>query len=204
MSEDFRFVPGAQPGDGAYFLGDRRLIRVSEALKAGGLADYSHIQPAVLERAAQRGRAVHAATEFLDAGDLDVETVSDEIAPYVEAWRKFKADTGLKILMREELGYNARYGYAGTPDAVVSLKGCVWLFDIKTYAPNDATGVQLAGYERLHNIPYSFPILRAGLWLKPNGKYSLTEYTDSADWQRFLVCLETAKNTQKEEATLGH
>lgn len=202
MSKEFRFVPGERPGDGEYFLGDRKLIRVSEALRTGGLVDYTRIQPAVLEMAAQRGRAVHSATEFLDAGDLDVETVSDEISQYVEAWRGFKAATRMGILHREKPGYNEAHGYAGTPDLVATIGGVRWLIDIKTYAPNEATGVQLSAYARLDFILEGETMNRAGLWLKPNGKYSLTMFTDSSDWQRFLICLDKAKRAQEEQ--IGH
>jgi hypothetical protein len=198
MNERFRFVPGERAGEGEYYLGDRRLIRVSEALKAGGLVDYAHIQPDVLERAAQRGRAVHSATHFLDDNDLDVESISDEVAPYLEAWRKFKADTKATIIRREESGFNEAHGYAGTPDLVAKLCELWWLIDLKTYAPNEATGVQLSAYARLDFMPDGVTMNRAGLWLKPNGKYSLTLFTDSADWQRFLICLDKAKRAQEE------
>lgn len=198
MSNEFRFVPESHE----YFLGDRRLISVSEALKAGGLADYSHVHPAVLERAAQRGRAVHSATHFLDDGALDVASVSDEIAPYVEAWRQFKADTRAVIVRREEPGYNKLYGYGGTPDLVATIAGVGWVIDLKTYAPNKATGAQLAAYRNLDCMPTDEPMHRAGLWLKPNGKYMLTQFLDESDWQLFLICLDKAKTAQ--EAKIGH
>jgi hypothetical protein len=191
--DKFRF----EPADHSYWIGKRRLVSVSEALKAGGLADYSRVPPAVLEWAAERGRAVHAATHFLDDGDLDVETLDDVIMPYVEAWRGFKAATKLEVFLREVPGFNEELGYAGTPDCMAKINGRWWLIDIKTYAPNETTGVQLAAYARLNYMPTVVEMRRAGVWLKPNGKYFLTEYYGKDDWQRFLICLEKAKKTHK-------
>lgn len=191
MDLKFRF----DPSDHSYYLGDRRLIGVSEAIQAAGLKDFSRVEPAVLERARQRGTAVHAACHYLDDGDLDWSTVSPEIEPYVRAWERFKKDTGVELLRIEKPLFHATLGYAGTPDRVVNLYPHKGIIDLKTYAPDVVTGIQLAGYSYLElgqQSPLDAP-KRWGLWLKDDGKYSLTEFTDNGDERIFLACLDICK-----------
>ncbi len=191
MDLKFRF----DPSDHSYYLGDRRLIGVSEAIQTAGLKDFSRIDPTVLERAQQRGTAVHAACHFLDEGDLDWATVSPEIEPYVRAWERFKKETGVELLGIEKPLFHATLGYAGTPDRVVNLYPHKGIIDLKTYAPDAVTGIQLAGYSYLEFGPQ--PTLDApkrwGLWLKDDGKYSLKTYEDRGDERIFLACLDLCK-----------
>ncbi len=190
--EQFRFVPETHE----YFLGDRRLISVTQSMDAVGLTDFSRVPPDVLEHARQRGTAVHQATHFLDEGDLDWATVSPEIEPYVRAWELFKADTGVTLLEIERPRYHATLGFAGTPDRVVVLGGKRGIIDLKTYAPDENTGVQLSGYSFLEFGPqpaYDEP-KRWGLWLKDDGKYSLSKpYENRGDEAVFLGALTVAK-----------
>jgi hypothetical protein len=145
MDLKFRF----DPSDHSYYLGDRRLIGVSEAIQTAGLKDFSRIDPTVLERAEQRGTAVHAACHYLDDGDLNWATVSPEIEPYVRAWERFKKETGVELLGIEKPLFHATLGFAGTPDRVVNLYPHKGIIDLKTYAPDAVTGIQLAGYSYL-------------------------------------------------------
>lgn len=188
--EVFRF----DPSDHSYHLGDRRLIGVSEAIQAAGLEDFSRIDPDIFEHARQRGVAVHAACYFLDEGDLDWGTVTPEIEPYVRAWERFKGDFPLDWSDVEKPLFHATHGFAGTPDRVTEKPGPT-ITDIKTYRPDAVTGIQLAAYSFLRFGPqpvYDAP-KRWGLWLKDDGKYSLTEYTDRGDEAVFLACLTIAK-----------
>lgn len=179
----------------SYFLGDRRLIGVTEAIKEAGLQDFSKIDPSVLARAAERGKAVHLACHYLDDDDLEWGTVSAEIAPYVRAWERFKDDTGVILNAVESPRWNATYGFAGTPDREVILNGKKGTIDLKTYKPDDVTGVQLAAYSFLAygtQPSYDAP-KRWGLWLKDDGKYALTEFEDRGDLDMFMACLKLTK-----------
>ena len=191
MSNEFRF----DRVDHSYWLGKTRLIGVSEAIQAAGLKDFSMIKPEVLEHAQKRGTAVHAACQYLDEGDMDWSTVSPEIEPYVRAWERFKKDTGVELLGIEKPLFHATLGYAGTPDRVVNLYPHKGIIDLKTYAPDAVTGIQLAGYSYLElgqQSPLDAP-KRWGLWLKDDGRYSLTQYTDRGDEAVFMSCLTIAK-----------
>ncbi len=191
MSNEFRF----DKADHSYWLGKTRLIGVSDAIQAAGLKDFSRIAPDVLEHARQRGTAVHSACHYLDEGDLDWATVSPEIEPYVRAWERFKKETGVELLGIEKPLFHATLGYAGTPDRVVNLYPHKGIIDLKTYAPDAVTGIQLAGYSYLEFGPQ--PTLDApkrwGLWLKDDGKYSLKTYEDRGDERIFLACLDLCK-----------
>ena len=191
MSNEFRF----DKADHSYWLGKTRLIGVSDAIQAAGLKDFSRIAPDVLEHARQRGTAVHSACHYLDEGDLDWATVSPEIEPYVRAWERFKKETGVELLGIEKPLFHATLGYAGTPDRVVILYPHKGIIDLKTYAPDAVTGIQLAGYSYLEFGPQ--PTLDApkrwGLWLKDDGKYSLKTYEDRGDERIFLACLDLCK-----------
>lgn len=191
MSNEFRF----EKADHSYWFGKTRLIGVSEAIKAAGLKDFSMIKPEVLEHAQKRGTAVHAACHYLDEGDLDWATVSPEVEPYVRAWERFKKETGVELLGIEKPLFHATLGFAGTPDRVVNLYPHKGIIDLKTYAPDVVTGIQLAGYSYLElgqQSPLDAP-KRWGLWLKDDGKYQLTEFTDRGDEAVFLSCLTIAK-----------
>lgn len=191
MDLKFRF----DPSDHSYYLGDRRLIGVSEAIQTAGLKDFSRIDPTVLERAQQRGTAVHSACQYLDEGDLDWATVSPEIEPYVRAWERFKKETGVELLEIETPGYDATLGFAGTPDRIVRFGPMSGTIDLKTYKPNDVTGIQLSAYSilRFGLQPSLNAAKRWGLWLKDDGKYQLTEFTDRGDEAVFMACLIIAK-----------
>lgn len=191
MSNEFRF----DKADHSYWLGKTRLLSVTEVIQLAGLKDLSKIDPGVLERASKRGTAVHAACQYLDEGDLDWATVSTEIEPYVRAWERFKKETGVELLGIEKPLFHATLGFAGTPDRVVNLFPHKGIIDLKTYAPDDVTGVQLAGYSYLEvgqQSPLDAP-KRWGLWLKDDGKYSLTEFTDRGDEAVFMACVTISK-----------
>lgn len=197
MSNEFRF----DKADHSYWLGKTRLIGVSDAIQTAGLKDFSRIAPDVLEHARQRGTAVHTACHYLDEGDLDWATVSQEIEPYVRAWERFKKETGVELLEIEKPRYHATLGFAGTSDRVVNLYPHKGIIDLKTYNPDRVTGIQLAAYSYLEFGPQpSFDApKRWGLWLKDDGKYSLTAYEDRGDEAIFMACLtiEKWKRSQK-------
>ena len=191
MSNAFRFDKTYH----SYWLGKTSLIGVSDAIQTAGLKDFSRIAPDVLEHARQRGTAVHTACHFLDEGDLDLATVSTEIEPYVRAWERFKKETGVELLGIEKPLFHATLGFAGTPDRVVNLYPHNGIIDLKTYAPDVVTGIQLAGYSYLElgqQSPLDAP-KRWGLWLKDDGKYSLKTYEDRGDERIFLACLDLCK-----------
>jgi len=98
--------------------------------------------------AATRGKYVHRATELLDRDDLDETSLDPALIPYVEAYKRFKQDTGFCINDIEKIVYNATYGYIGTLDrtGIFPNDKIRSLIDIKTGQPAKWHGVQLAAY----------------------------------------------------------
>lgn len=68
---------------------------------------------------AEKGHAVHAATEYFDKGTLDLDTVDPQIVGYLDAYRAFRRDLPLDILGIEVRLRHPRYGYSGTIDRIV-------------------------------------------------------------------------------------
>lgn len=83
-----------------------------------------------LEHAAERGTAVHKATEELDNSGK-VELVDGEIIPYVKAYAKFIKDHD-PTWFGVEWAVHHGYDYAGTIDRYGILDGQYCIMDIKT------------------------------------------------------------------------
>lgn len=83
-----------------------------------------------MEAAAERGTAVHLATQALDAhGAADVE---EECLPYVRAYRDFLRDHRPSWELTESHLYHPEFLYAGTPDRYGTMDGKKTLIDVKT------------------------------------------------------------------------
>ena len=178
-----------------YIVNGRVLPSVTQVLDDNQLRmDTSAITFGVLERARQRGVAVHAATHYDDDGTLDERTLDPEVAPYVEAWRQFKRERGVTIRELERRYAHAVFGYGGTIDRVALAPGrrSPIVIDIKT---GDQTGVayQLAAYAELYRAVTGAPLVdrwSVRLWPDRQVPYSVTEFREARDWRRFRAALE--------------
>jgi hypothetical protein len=132
-----------------YRVGERVVPSVTQLL-APIKPDFSMVPPGVLERKRQLGTDVHLACELDD--DDDLGEVDDEILPYLQAWRQFRADTGAEVLANERQLYHPTLMFAGTLDRMMIMPSSreTWLLDLKTSIdPHPSYGVQLAGYRLL-------------------------------------------------------
>lgn len=162
------------PDTHTYYWNGQRVPGVTHSLQAAGLIDYSGIPQHVLDRAAERGRAVHRALEFLDAGTLDRTTVSDELEPYLQAYERFCADTGFFPVLSERSRYHQLRRYAGTFDRTGTIGDELILLDFKTVAEvQEGHMMQLAGY--LHFFPNPRRFRGIALQLRPTGQYRVHE-----------------------------
>lgn len=171
-----------------YFIDDFGIPNVTGLLEGTGILKFG-VGGTELEnkQAMNRGRAVHAACEFLDQDDLNWATVQDDIIPYVLAYEKFKKETGFKPLRIEERLFHLSLRYGGTLDREGKwrLGEAHVLLDLKTGVVSPWTALQLAGYDLL--LPsLKLPRERYGLQLKPDGNYSLTQFKDRQDKDLFL------------------
>lgn len=120
----------------------------------------------------QKGKYVHQAIKYYLAYDLDEENLDSEIVPYLEAFKKFRADCPFDVLMSESPQFNTTYKYAGTPDLNVRF---------------------------IHNRPIGIA-RRFALELNKEGKYKLIPYTDQNDfnvWLAAVACHHWKNNNLK-------
>jgi len=161
-------------------------------------ADYSRVPRAVLEFKRQIGRATHYAIQLYETGELDLDSVDDQVMPYLEGWIKLKADMPGRVVAGEQIVYHKKYRYAGRLDLnyLLDRDHSLWQWDIKcTYQMEPATALQTAAYTEAanHMNPDLQPITkRAGVQLCPDGSYVFYPYTKPehrTDFNIFLNAL---------------
>ncbi len=160
------------------------------------LSDFSRINPEVLAAKADLGKRVHMACEFDDDGDLDEGSVEEDVGPYLTAYRRFKSENGVLVLLNEHQVFDAGLMYAGTLDRVMVLNRSRWLVDLKTcFTTPRSAGPQTAAYLRALNDPTV--ARRAALRLKPDGTYAFEPLTAPDDWAIFMACLTLHRFNQR-------
>jgi hypothetical protein len=190
MTDVLRFDEAAH----RYTLGGRELPSVTTLIEAAGLVDlFGSAEDLAFWR--DRGTAVHIGTELIDRDELDESTVADEVRPYLDAWRRFRRESGFTPEHIEMRLHHPVLRYAGTIDRIGTLRKHPALIDIKTGAQRRATGVQLAAYAELAaaNGICDKRIRRYGCYLQPDGTYQLVPYTDTRDIIAFVSALQLWK-----------
>lgn len=163
------------------------LVSVTQALRLAGLsADPRFFTPG----SAERGTAIHLATQYDDEGALDESTLDPLIAPYLAAWRKFKVEMQVQPLeIERRLALIGRPSFAGTIDRVCLVGGIKWILDIKSGVETDADLLQLAGYSLLlpsHRL--------ANVYIRDTGRYQfVARQVMTDDHQDFLAAVRIAE-----------
>lgn len=149
-------------------------------------AHYSNVRQDALEHAARRGTSAHNAIEtYLEFGIADV---SDEGAPYLEAFVRWMEDVSPEVVGAELRVYHKELRYAGTCDLLCKIDGKLCLVDYKTTSSvNEALcGVQLEAYARAlasHGVEVERKMI---LHLKKNSDYK-EHWFESPDRLRWDV-----------------
>ena len=166
--------------DSHVYLKDGKHIRsVTQILLDLGFVDTTWFT----EQGRNRGSAVHIAVKH-HASHASCMQLSDEVKPYVNAYRKFEIEMDWVPLIIEEPMAND--SFSGTPDQIGMMNGFRSILDVKTGAIDRVTGLQLAGYvildeQCVQSVMLSVPVKRFALQLTKEGKYKLTEYRDRGD-----------------------
>ena len=183
----------------SYTLGGKCVPSVSAILRGAGLVDFSGIDRTVLARASTFGTAVHRACELDDKKDLDESVLSEHLVPYLLAWRNFMEQTGFKVLESETPVGSKKWGYAGTPDRVGTIKGQLTIVDLKTNAVmRPECALQIAGYKIAYEEMRGEKVKkRIAVHLKPDGKYALHCYADQMDETVFMSAVNIYKFKNK-------
>jgi len=158
--------------------------------------DFSRVPRDVLERKRQIGRAAHRCIELGD--ELDIDTVDEQVQPYLESWRKFIATKPLRVLASERIVYSTRYRCAGRLDLNVEFldnPGVYWQLDVKCVdRMMPETALQTAAYSEFWNEREQPRLTkRAGLQLRPDGSqgelYTYDRIGNKNDFNYFLNML---------------
>lgn len=156
------------------------------------LHSFADVPLEVLEPAQMRGHDVHAACHYFDEDELDEATVTDEVAPYLVAWKKFVRDCEPNWSAIEKPFYHRTLRYAGTPDREGEItyqrKRLVGgIFDLKTSeASHPCWGIQTAAYANGAGRPTA---PRFTIQLNKRGTYRLLEWKDVDDFPAFVSLL---------------
>ncbi len=180
---------------------DGRLVpSVTQVLDRAGLG--VRLDLPTMQAAMSRGRAVHLATQFLDEGRLDRESVDSSWAGYLAAYEKFKSEANPTILLIEQPFHHDELGYAGTIDRVVAFPhNTAGPLDIKTGSVPKTTAAQLAGYgmglesalghedfKPIKEAMEGYARARWSLLLRANGTYCLSRHAGGeALWMAALT-----------------
>lgn len=162
---------------------------------------YKSISPGVLELAANRGKAVHEATELIDMGEEP--EVPFEIAGYIEAYIDFLSVYRPTWIEIESIVYNEAEGYIGTLDRLgyFSNDDRLNLVDIKTSAATreSITSACLQTYAYAKAYDPQADIERWVLFLKSDGTWSLRNCADYAKKNNFVTseCWRQLLDTHK-------
>lgn len=157
------------------------MVTVTELLVAEGFINTEWFT----EYGRDRGSYVHKARHLYDMDELDEESLDPVLVPYLEAWKKFRRDSGFVPVESEIRLYSEMYQFTGKPDVVGLLNGSPAIVDCKSGTIEPWVALQLAGYEILKGTPHK----RIAVRLKPDGNYSVKEFTNRQHRQIFLAAL---------------
>jgi hypothetical protein len=178
-----------------YAIGERELLSVTRVLDEADLVDKIGWSDAVRTR----GTFLHAAIVLFHDNDLDVVSLDPILAPYLNAYVKFLAESGFIADAIEEQVWSESLRVAGTLDLrgrfPCDLPAMTNVVDVKTGDVPDHVGYQVAGYAfLLPKYPTCPPIRkRWALNLRGDGTYRLIPLTNPHDEAVFLAALTLAK-----------
>lgn len=116
--------------DHVYILDGERIPCVSDLCRFISRDIYKETPVWMMDAAAERGTAVHKATEELD--NTKGVRVDDEYAPYVQAYAKFLQEHDVVWELSEHSLWHPQHRYAGTIDRYGTVDGVKTLVDLKT------------------------------------------------------------------------
>jgi hypothetical protein len=149
---------------------------------------FDSIPPAVLQRKALLGTAVHAAIELYLNDELDGSTLHPAIVPYFESWLAWATEE-IQTTLHLETIFASPLGYAGQVDWVGDTKSNgLCIVDWKTtVTPSRTHRIQTAGYALGLPAPEA---KRGCLYLKGDGSPAVLDLhlnaKDVVDWTSTL------------------
>lgn len=180
-----------------YMLDGERLPCVSDLCRFLHKEIYKDVPIWQMEAAAERGTAVHLATEQLDK--TGSAAISDDYAPYLEAYAAFRREHDVEWELIEHPDYHPLHRYAGTIDRYGKVDGMRTLLDIKTtytvYKP--LCGASLNLYRMMLEARGKGAERLLILHLKKDGTYKLIDIAFDDAVPMALITLHTALQKKK-------
>lgn len=178
-----------------YYLDGQEVMGPTSVISSLAITNFDRVSLDILERAQAFGDFLHKATNYLDQGILDWESVAPELEPYLRQWEKFRESNVQKFLAIEKPVYSRRFKFAGTLDRVfINQSGKVALLDIKSALnPHPGTALQTAAYQIAWEEMGGEKIKeRMAIHIRPDGVRK-EPYSDRGDKDMFLMALAVAK-----------
>lgn len=129
----------------------REVPSVSKIIEHFGISNIDSVRkfvgPAALEASADFGTVVHQTCALHDIDDL--AECDPLVLPYLNGWKSFLEDYNPTFLSIEKPMISGVWGYAGTPDRILSDGKYLYVVDIKTGVRTIAEEIQTALYQIL-------------------------------------------------------
>lgn len=172
--------------DHSYSIGGRPALGVTSVLKEVGLID----EQWWTSEARTRGTIVHRACELLNKGTLNWRSLDPRFVPYVAAYKRFKEESGFKVIYNEQPIFSPTFfvatildNWGDFPDEKNVL------LEIKTGEEQPWWKIQLGGQDFILGKKSN----RRSLRLYPTGKYKLSNpYRDQGEISLFVSCATLA------------
>ena len=153
-----------------------------------------------METAAERGTAVHRATEMLDK--TGTAEISEDYAPYLKAYAAFLQEHDVEWELIEHSDYHPSHGYAGTIDRYGKVDGFITLLDIKTtytvYKPLCSASLNL--YRLMLEAREKAVERLLILHLKKDGTYKLIKFDFDDGVPLALITLHNALKKKRRKS----
>jgi len=135
-----------------------------------------------------RGSYVHKTVELYNKNELLEKDLDERLAPYLDAWRRFKKNSDIVILNSELQVHSDIYRYAGTLDIECNINDNRAIIDLKSGIVAPVTALQLAAYVMARYENY-YSVKRYGLSLK-GGRATIIPFENFSDfgvWQAIMA-----------------
>jgi hypothetical protein len=176
MPERLRVSAGAAPEWATW-------PHVTDIISAAGLIETAFFTTA----ARDLGTAVHAATHYLDEGDLNWASVDPVALPRLRSYQRFLDEVKPVVLSVEEAVIHETYRYQGRLDRRMQINGREAVVDIKGPFRAPWQAIQVAAYAGC----FELPMARYTLHLEDE-KYQLIEHRGRRDFDVFKAALTIA------------
>ncbi|MGE0289340.1 MAG: hypothetical protein AB7I42_24090 [Bradyrhizobium sp.] len=175
------------PATHAYTFAGKRVASVTQILADVGMIDSRWFT----EGAALRGTYVAQAVAWDMRDELDYDTLDEELKPYVDAAREFRAKVNFVPRLIEHPVYCEAWNYAGMLDVAGSFGGSDHnvesLIDWKCGVHAHWHPLQTKAYA----IALGRVVVRASVLLRPDGTFRYIEHRQEHDDERlWLACVQ--------------